>query len=120
MRKCIVALRRGHIRLKDREDELVWKKDPIGFYTLKSSYKAMNIDPLQQNPKWWWKGLWKMKCPQKSKIFMWATLNSQIPTWEVLIKHLIEGPGRCPLCKNSNESTLHILITHPFTIKVWT
>jgi ribonuclease HI len=120
MRNYIVALRRGHIRLTDRDDELVWKKDPIGFYTPKAGYIALNIDPLQQNPKWWWKGLWKMKCPQKAKIFMWAALNNRIPTWEVLIKRQIEGPGRCALCKNANESTFHILITCPFTMKVWT
>jgi hypothetical protein len=75
---------------------------------------------LQQNPKWWWKGLWKQKCPQKAKIFMWAALNNRIPTWEALNKRQIEGPGRCALCKNANETTLHILITCPFTIKVWT
>lgn len=72
----IAALKRSHIRLTDREDELVWQKDPIGFYTPKSGYIALNINPMQQNPKWWWKGLWKLKCPQKAKNFMWATLNN--------------------------------------------
>jgi hypothetical protein len=67
MTTYIVALRRGHIRITDKEDELVWKKDPIGFYTPKAGYIALNIDPLQQNPKWWWKGLWKLKFPSKRK-----------------------------------------------------
>jgi hypothetical protein len=93
----ISSLRRGHIRLSDKEDELVWKKDPLGSYTPKSGYIALNIDPIQQNPRWWWKGLWKLKCPQKSKIYMWAALNNRIPTWDNLSRCQIEGPGRCSL-----------------------
>jgi hypothetical protein len=120
LRNYILALRRGHIRLTDREDELVWQKDPLGSYTPKSGYIALNIDPIQQNPRWWWKGLWKLKCPQKAKIYMWAALNNRIPTWDNLNRRQIEGPGRCSLCKNANESTFHILISCPFSKKVWT
>jgi hypothetical protein len=115
----IATLKRSHIRLTNREDELVWKKDPLGYYTPKAGYIALNI-PLHQNPKWWWKGLWKQKFPKKAKIFMWTTLNNRIPTWEALNKHQIEGPGRCALYKNANETTIHLLITCPFTTKVWT
>jgi hypothetical protein len=68
----ITTLQVGHIRLTDREDELVWKKDPSGTYTPKLGYIALNLDLFQQNPSWWWRGLWKLKCPQKSKIFLWA------------------------------------------------
>jgi hypothetical protein len=66
------------------EDELVWKKDPLGSYTPKFGYIALNIDLFQQNPSWWWRGLWKLKCPQKAKIFLWADLNDKIPTWDNL------------------------------------
>jgi len=80
----ISSLRNGHIILPDREDELVWQKEPLGSYTPKFGYIALNIDPIQQNPRWWWKGLWKMKCPQKFKIYMCVALNNRIPTWDNL------------------------------------
>jgi hypothetical protein len=80
----------------------------------------LNIDLFQQNPSWWWRGLWKLKCPQKAKIFLWAALNDKIPTWDNLRRRQIEGSGRCSLCQNENESTFHILISCPFSKKVWT
>ena len=46
LRIYIVTLRRGHIRLTDREDELVWQKYPIDSYTPKVGYIALNINPL--------------------------------------------------------------------------
>ena len=53
-------------------------------------------------------------------MYMWAALNNRILTWDNLSRHQIEGPGRCSLCKNANESTFHILISCPFSKKVWT
>jgi hypothetical protein len=85
-RNYIKALQLGHIRLSDREDELVWQKDPTGAYTPKLGYIALSLDLFQQQPIWWWKGLWKLKCPQKEKLFLWAALNQKIPTWEILQK----------------------------------
>jgi hypothetical protein len=82
----IAALQVGHIRLIDREDKLVWQKDPSGAYTPKMSYIALSMDLFQQHQIWWWKGLWKLKCPQKAKIFLWAALNGKVPTWEILQK----------------------------------
>jgi hypothetical protein len=73
----IAALQVRHIRLIDREDELVWKKDPSGTYTPKLGYIALSLDLFQQHQIWWWKGLWKLKCPQKAKIFLWAALNGK-------------------------------------------
>jgi hypothetical protein len=116
----ISALRSGHIRLSDMEDELVWKKNHLGSYTPKFGYITLNMELLQQKPSWWWRGLRKLKFPPKAKIFLWAALNDKIPTWDNLSKRQIEGPGRFPLCQNSNESTLHILISCPFAKKVWT
>jgi hypothetical protein len=118
-KKYIEALQIGHIRLIDREDELVWKKDPSGVYTPKLGYIALNLDLFQQQQSWWWKGLWKLKCPQKSKLFLWATLNGKIPTWDILQKRQFEGPGRCSLCHSENETIYHLFITFPFTQRVW-
>jgi hypothetical protein len=103
----------------DREDELVWKKDPAGAYTPKLGYIALSLDLFQHQPIWWWKGLWKLKCPQKEKLFLWAALNQKIPTWEILQNRHLEGPNRCPLCLTKIETIYHLLITFPFTQRVW-
>ena len=48
---------------------------------------------------WWWKVLWKMKCPLKTKKFSWFLLSGKALTWDVLCLRGREGPGRCFLCK---------------------
>jgi hypothetical protein len=103
----------------------IWKmswsgKNPhMGFYTLKLGYIALNVDLLQREPCWWWRGLWKLKAPLKTKIFMWSTLVNKVPTWDKMRKRQIEGPGWCALCKGEIETIEHILISFPFTLKVW-
>jgi hypothetical protein len=77
----IAALQVIHIRLLNGEDELVWQKDPLGDYTPNLGYITLILDLFQQHQIWWWKGLWKLKCPQKSKLFLWADLNGKVPTW---------------------------------------
>jgi hypothetical protein len=64
------ALRRENIRLSEREDELIWEGDPGGIYTPKAGYAQLSIEPLQQDEKWWWRKLWKQKCPAKGKILV--------------------------------------------------
>ena len=60
------ALKSAHICLTDREDELVWVHAPHGLYTPKMSYIQLNIDLQLRETQWWWKGVWKLKCPIKS------------------------------------------------------
>jgi hypothetical protein len=115
----IFSLQSSHIRITEEEDELVWKKSPLGNYTPKLGYISLNIDLQQREPTWWWRGLWKIKCPQKEKIFMWCVLNKKSPTWDNMRKRSIEGPGWCALCKEENENNTHLFIHCPFTKQVW-
>ena len=68
---------------------------------------------------WWWKVLWKMKCPLKTKNFSWFLLTGKALTWDVLCLRGREGPGRCYLCKQSCETNFHIAVECPFTQSVW-
>jgi hypothetical protein len=53
----ISTLESGHIMIFEREDELVWQKDPHGVYTPKMGYVSLSIDLMQMEPCWWWRGL---------------------------------------------------------------
>jgi hypothetical protein len=59
------ALKKSHIHLLDREDELVWDLDSYGIYTLNMGYTQLNIDLHLRALEWWWKGLWKLSIPIK-------------------------------------------------------
>jgi hypothetical protein len=75
----IFSLQSCQIRIIEEEDKLVWNKSPLGKYTPKLGYISINIDLLQREPTWWWRGFWKVKCSQKAKILMWCVLNKKIP-----------------------------------------
>jgi hypothetical protein len=77
------ALKLAHIILVDREDEMVWDFDPFGAYTPKMGYVHLNLDLHHRESEWWWKGLWKLNFPPKSKLFLWCLLVKKVPTWEI-------------------------------------
>ena len=75
-------LNRALIQLRDRKDELVWDVDPLGRYTPKVDYLKLSANGLQRERVWWWKKLWKINSPPKTRLFMWCALKNNVPTWE--------------------------------------
>ena len=82
----IRELDRAHIILTEHEDLLVWDADPGGAYTHKAGYLFLSAGVELREEVWWWRPLWKLKCPAKTKLFMWCVLNNKVPTWDVLQK----------------------------------
>jgi len=114
----VACLKNAHVRIVDREDEMVWKHSPNSSYTPNLGYIQLNIISHQQEYAWWWKGLWKLKfCPQKNKI-MWCVIVNNIPTWDKMKNRKIEGSGWCSLWKNNEESLVCLFIECPFVKKV--
>jgi hypothetical protein len=77
-------------------------------------YIRLNVDLHFRDPNWWWKGMWKLKCPLKYNIVMWCFLVIKFPTWEVLKKIKIVGRGWCPLCKAEEETQAHFSLLCSF------
>jgi len=109
----------SNIVLNDEEDSLVWEADPEGNYTPKAGYIVLSSEADQRDHAWWWKPLWKLNCPAKSKLFMWCVLENKAPTWDNLQKRSFQGPGWCILCKRAQESVEHLFLTCPFSVEVW-
>jgi ribonuclease HI len=101
------------------EDELVWQLSPFGDYSPKLGYSHLIIELQQQEPSWWWKGIWKVKCPLKEKNFMWCLIKKRVPMWDRMKKCKVEGPGWCALCKNDEESINHLFINCAFSRQCW-
>jgi hypothetical protein len=62
----------AHIRIIEREDELIWQHAPLGIYTSNLDYIQLNVAQLLREPIWWWKGIWKVQCPLKERILYGA------------------------------------------------
>eukprot|EP01018_Ginkgo_biloba_P029911 Gb_05538 [translate_table: standard] len=50
---------------------------------------------------------------------MWLALNNKVLTWDNMKKRNKSGCGRCSLCKVSDETITHLLITYPYTSHLW-
>ena len=115
----IRELVRAHIILSDQVDLLVWEAAPGGDYTAKAGYLLLSAGVVQREAVWWWRPLWRLKCPAKTKLFMWCVLNNKVPTWDVLHKRSFQGPSWCVLCKRELETSLHLFVTCCYSIEVW-
>ena len=59
--------------------------------------------------KAFWRRLWKMKVPNKIKIFLWHACSEALPTrCNLLWRKVLDDPT-CPRCGIESESTLHAL-----------
>lgn len=50
---------------------------------------------------------------------MWCAMENKVPTWDNIQKRNKQGPGWCYLCKNEEESTLHLFLGCPYIREVW-
>jgi hypothetical protein len=80
------VLKDNNVKIQEDDDQLIWSLNPSGTYVPKLGYRALAEEGLEGQQAWWWRIIWKLKCPSKNKIFMWLILNNKAPTWEVLQK----------------------------------
>jgi hypothetical protein len=103
LERYIFYLNSSQIRLRDCEDELIWDSAPSRIYSPKLGYLKYNSDLGLKEPVWWWRKLWKIKSPAKTRLFMWNVLLNKVLTWDNLQKRNFFGPGWCPLCKSGRD-----------------
>ena len=64
--------------------------------------------------------IWKSIVPLKIVLFAWLVLRNKILTWENLRNGGWEGPRRCVLCGDNEETKCHLFIFCPFAQAIWT
>ena len=89
----IRALKQAHLVLSDRDDKIAWDFDPSGIYSPRAGYQKLSEGNVLGEVRWWWKNLWKLNCPPKTRLFMWCVLENKVPTWDVLQNRCFQGPG---------------------------
>lgn len=56
-----------------------------------------------------WNMLWKLKIPNKIKIFGWRAWHNALPTRENLFKRRVVDDASCELCQQATETVVHVL-----------
>lgn len=84
----------------------VWKNNPIGLATSKSTYCFMRNPRLE--PWVGWKQIWALCVPAKINNFLWKLTWGKLPTRTYLNYIDISHEATCPICNLEAENITHI------------
>lgn len=105
------------ITLAKDKDEMIWAYTKKGL-SLKAATDLLtcNSSPIS------WEFVWKLKVPNKVKIFLWKAHLGILPTRNFLALRNIKlsDSTTCPVCKLEGETTGHLLIECKMAKAVWT
>ncbi|XP_004289445.1 PREDICTED: putative ribonuclease H protein At1g65750-like [Fragaria vesca subsp. vesca] len=98
-------------------DKLIWNATANGKFSVKSTYNSFFDSAGVSNPLW--THLWKLNCPPKLKTFMWSVLHQKILTNVQRVRRGFSTIASCPICKNADETLLHLLRDCPRSQAIW-
>ena len=99
-----------------------------GLFTITSAYKVArevlyggNLAESSRGcvGKEVWAALWKLRIPNKIKVFGWRACNNILPTKQNLSKRKIIENEMCPICMRFPESVIHALWECEAAKDVW-
>ncbi|KAA3453378.1 reverse transcriptase [Gossypium australe] len=106
------------------EDLRVWKYEGSGEYTVKSGYRVLSSEQLQNitvtSPDGdFYKSLWTLHIPTKIKIYIWRLFNNFLPHLCNLARRTLSVETSCPLCKEGPEDADHLMWSCEMVQSIW-
>lgn len=94
----------------NQEDDVKWRWQPNGVFTVKSAYVAIQNGPRITSDVHL---IWKIKAPPRFKVFAWLMLLNKVLTIDNLCRKGWCMVNRCAMCKSDTETVLHLFNTCP-------
>ena len=103
---------------RDDNDDIIWLQNSKALFTVKSAYhvaRKLLIDGNQVGTskgcaeRKMWTAIWKLKLPNKIKIFGWWVCHAILSTAVNLTRRKVILESNCPLCMRELETTVHAL-----------
>ena len=117
--EVLINLLQGKSPLKeDSRDKRGWGHIS-GRYSASEGYKLFKAIPTAAPNLAIWNYLWTKAFIPKIDTFGWILAHKSVLSGENLKKRGMEGPTRCPLCKNEDETTDHLIVGCPYAREVW-
>lgn len=98
-----------------QEDVMVWRGKFSGVFSVKSTYKIIQIGPhtpildeIQNASRLFYRQLWSLNLPSKIKITIWRLSKSYLPTLSNLYARRLVANERCVRCANSDETIFYV------------
>jgi ribonuclease HI len=105
-----------------KEDGYTWKFNSHGEYSVKSAYYYIMenlIDNEAFRVEGNWLSIWKLRIPQKVKVFLWRMARGCLPTREKLQQKGVHCSNRCVHCQNNFENEWHIFVGCRKAQEIW-
>lgn len=105
-----------------KEDQLIWKAEKNGHYSVKSAYRVCLReigDNTYLHRPGFWTGIWKLKAPLKVKNLIWSICRGCLPTRARLLDRGVNCPSVCALCDGNYKDDIHVLFDCPKARSVW-
>jgi ribonuclease HI/exonuclease III len=100
------------------KDERGWGRKAQEYTTAEGYNLLQSIPTAPPNPALW-KAIWKCRSIPKVDLFIWTLAHKSIPTGENLQRRGWEGPFRCPLCCQEEETSNHLLLNCNYSRAIW-
>jgi hypothetical protein len=97
-------------------DKLVWRPTWKGRFDSRSFYHVLRAPPATCFP---WKCIWCVKAPPRVAFFMWTATWGRILTCDNLKKKGMALAGWCCMCKNADETVVHLLLHCSIARQIW-
>lgn len=106
---------------------LVWPRSKCSSYTVRISYQLLceleTIEGASSSSsamqKGFWSRIWKLKIPNKMKIFCWRACSEALPTLKNLHRQKVLDSTLCSAYGEHEESTLHALWNYAIVQPIW-
>lgn len=98
----------------EENDNWYWRKEKLGMYSVKSAYfmlQERKFSNQGSNNAGFWRNLWNLKIPPKVRNFLWRACSDCLPTKDLLREKRVPINATCPMCNDTAETILHILVT---------
>lgn len=103
------------IRLSNSEELLSWNKD-TGQFTIQKCYSMLENGINIEGP---WSVIWKLKVPNKVKLFVWKICHRILPTRARLTVRLKREIQACLFCHEGSETIDHLFWSCPRSKELW-
>uniref|UniRef100_A0A2N9ET81 Reverse transcriptase domain-containing protein n=2 Tax=Fagus sylvatica TaxID=28930 RepID=A0A2N9ET81_FAGSY len=115
----VQAIKRITVPHHARSDGWIWTKSNNGDFSIKSAYwnarcisDRGTLDSIKE-------GIWKANLHERLKMLLWRIASSLLPTKVNLARFIDNADLWCPLCKNDQESVVHIFLHCPIAKALW-
>lgn len=100
----------------DREDEMKWRRDEEGGFTVRQMYEELSPQKPELYPSMC---AWHPQIQLKVSIFVWKLWWNKAQTIDNLIRRGMIIPNWCCLCISAGESADHIFLYCLWVYSLW-